>query len=83
MVDVIPEGLEDLSPEEQFEWFEEHEVGALPSKTWEKYYCVTTRHKGLHCSSCIQEQEDGYFEFDDICCHLDSWESKDDRVGPT
>lgn len=66
---AIPEYVKLLTPESQVEWFEINDVGPQPHKVWAEFYVVTTSHKGLHCVSCIEDQNLGYMDFE-YCCHF-------------
>lgn len=66
-----PDSVLDLSPEDQVEWFEEHEVPPMPHAEWALFYVNSTLHKGLCCSSCIEDANEGYQDWDaDKCCCL-------------
>ena len=68
--DVVPDWVEGFSPEKQVEWFDNQTGLWLGCEEWDRFYCSSVLHKGLHCISCVVEQEDGYGYFDDdrCCC---------------
>ena len=62
-------GIIELSPDEQVAFFKARPGIIMKYDEWENYYCATTEHKGLHCSSCLGEEEySGEPVFDDKCC---------------
>lgn len=57
------------TPQAEVDFFKRYPKTRMPSAQWDRFYCVSVQHRGLHCSSCLSDQEyTGYANFDDKCC---------------
>ncbi len=69
---TLPEELATFrpnSPQEEIDFFARYPRTKMTDKEWDRFYCVSTQHRGLHCGSCLSDEE--YFgmpNFDDKCC---------------
>ena len=71
---VLPEDLPEArrkwkTRQDEVDYWTAHPKTRLPSEIWGQYYCVSTQHRGLHCGSCLSDEEyTGQPNFDDMCC---------------
>lgn len=57
------------TPREEIDFFAKYPDTVMPYDQWERFYCVSTQHRGLHCGSCLSDEEYlGVANFDDKCC---------------
>lgn len=64
------------------EWFDNNEVGPQKHSVWAQYYVQTVDHKGLHCVSCLEDQEWGYMDYDDEFCCCKAYK-EESNAGPS
>lgn len=77
----IPEGLELPPPADQLDWFDHQRGMERPLAVWNRYYCVSVSHRGLHCDSCLDDKADGHGDDIEGCCCRALWD--DDELGET
>lgn len=79
-----PDVVAKWGPRSQVRWFERF-VGHGHDKYaradyWDRFYVESELHRGLHCSSCVEEQNGGYQDYDpDWCCCRATRRREDER----
>jgi hypothetical protein len=72
----IPDIVARWGKTSQLRWFERYANDLNPRQTWSVYWCQSEFHRGLCCTSCYGELEDGYHGggvmADGWCCCRDS-----------
>lgn len=67
----VPDVVAKWGPRSQLRWFRRFgaELRPLRAEEWTRFYCDSTQHRGLCCSSCLQDEEiEGAPVYDDFCC---------------
>ena len=65
-----PEGIEKWGPKSQVRWFHRFYGQVLGTHAyWNDYYIDSTQHRGLCCESCMEDEQNGYRDWDEeVCC---------------
>jgi hypothetical protein len=66
-----PEVVAKWGPRSQLRWFQRFakELDQQYPDYWDRFYCNSLQHRGLHCSSCVDDENEGYSDLDpDHCC---------------
>lgn len=67
----IPPGVERWGAPSQLRWFlrfrDEMRWQAWTGSAW-RYYCDSAEHRGLCCDSCLNDQDEGYYDTWPRCC---------------
>lgn len=85
---VVPEDfaewkLTNPTPQQQIDYFKSHPKIKMLYNMWNDFYVHSLQHRGLCCSSCLDDEEYlGQPNFDDKCCcraiKLNDKETQDD-----
>jgi hypothetical protein len=72
---LAPDVVERWGPYSQIRWFDRFRyprghAESAPAQYWDRFYCESAQHRGLHCQSCIDDQQGGWdpWEADWCCC---------------
>lgn len=68
-----PEVVKKWGPRSQLRWFMRFrsELRPAPVAYWARFYCDSTEHPGLCCTSCIGDTNEGYTDVtENHCCCL-------------
>jgi hypothetical protein len=64
----IPAVVARWGPRSQVRWFRRFGAVLGRRRDWDRYYCHTEHHLGLHCTSCEEEGDMGTQGFGYCCC---------------
>lgn len=77
---AIPDVVERWGPRSQLRWFRRFGTQLGWRHDWDRFYCTSEHHRGLCCSSCFDEYQDGYgIMMGAWCCCLDERNKKGSR----
>lgn len=67
----IPEVVAKWGMRSQLRWFRRFGSQLGQRTDWDRYYCTSEYHRGICCTSCWDEYQDGYGVMMDgrCCCH--------------
>jgi hypothetical protein len=67
---IVPEVVRKWGPHSQYRWFGRFwpQLKAQPYSFWAGFYCSSESHRGLCCSSCTDDKDEGYGDDIDGCC---------------
>jgi hypothetical protein len=67
---IVPEVVRKWGLRSQYRWFGRFwpQLKAQPYSFWAAFYCSSESHRGLCCSSCIEDKAEGYGDDIDGCC---------------
>jgi hypothetical protein len=67
-----PDVVAKWGPRSQARWFKRYrsQMRAARYPFWERFHCESEQHTGLCCSSCIEDVNEGYEDWDEgrCCC---------------
>lgn len=66
----IPAVVERWGPRSQVRWFRRfgEQLGSRPVAVWDRYYVDSVAHRGLCCTSCLDDEYEGYGGYSSGCC---------------
>lgn len=64
----VPWVVEKWNASSQVRWFNRFRSELLSFDT-ERYHTQSVAHKGDCCWSCIEDRNDGYYDFEGCCCY--------------
>lgn len=67
----VPAVVEKWGPASQSRWFDRYRDELRPHLRayWERFYCESRIHRGRCCTSCLEDQAEGYTDWsEDRCC---------------
>lgn len=77
---AVPDVVERWGPRSQLRWFRRFGTQLGWRHDWDRFYCTSEHHRGLCCSSCFDEYQDGYgIMMGAWCCCLDERNKKGSR----
>lgn len=67
---LVPDVVVKWGPPSQLRWFERYRDVLRRPVDWDRYYCITTAHRGGCCDSCEDDWRDGYNDWagSGYCC---------------
>ncbi len=67
---IVPDVVRKWGPRSQIRWFDRfwNELKAQPYSFWAGFYCHSVSHRGMCCSSCIADKDEGYGDDIEGCC---------------
>ncbi len=69
----VPDVVAKWGPRSQLRWFVRFrgQYAPQPHKRWELFYIDSEQHRGLCCTSCVEDEQDGFGSMGpEHCCCL-------------
>lgn len=67
----VPDVVARWGPRSQLRWFDRFRAGLNPQRAeyWSRFYCSSLQHRGGCCPSCLDDEWNGYRDWDEgTCC---------------
>jgi hypothetical protein len=77
----VPYVVEKWGPRSQLRWFDRFRSELRPQRAeyWARFYCSSLQHRGQHCPSCLDDEWDGYRDWDPDRCCCRAYRAEDSR----